>query len=132
MRAKSFGKFVEEKEGSSPYINALQDELGIDSRDLEEEPQVASFFSLGNDAKNIGLYRIVKIIRDGDGNPTHAVVKTMEDKSIKSRRYRDGEGGMKRVDGETDEESFVVPIEELDKLMSQDFQPPPAAPGGMA
>lgn len=131
MKAKSFKKFVEDREASSPYIDALKDELGVDSRDMEKEPQVGSFFSIGKDIKNVGAYRVVKIIRDSEGNPTHAVVKSMEDRAIKSRRYRDEEGGMKRVDGEADEETMVVPIDDLDKLLSQDFQPPPQPAGGI-
>lgn len=134
MRPKSFKKFVEDKESSpsSPYINSLEDELGIDPRDLKTDPQVASFFSLGSDTKNIGLYKIVKVLKNDDGEPTHAVIKTMEDRSIKDRRYKDEEGGMKRVEGDNEEGTFIVPIDDLDKLMSQDFQPPPQAPGGMA
>lgn len=135
MRAKSFRKFVEDKEGSedpqSPYLKSLEDELGIDPRDLEKDPQVASFFSMDGDVKNLGLYRIVKLIRDDEGNPTHAVVKTMEDGSVKNRRYRDEDGTLKGVGGDAEEKTLVVPIEDLDKLMSQDFQPPPQAPGGM-
>jgi hypothetical protein len=132
MRAKSFRKFLEEKESeaSSPYIDALQDELGIDSADLEKDPQLASFFSLGADTKNIGLYKILRIVRDEGGKPTHAVVRTMEDRSIKDRRYRDSEGTLKRIEGDAEERTLVVPIEDLDKLLSQDFQPPPAPPGG--
>lgn len=128
MRAKSFRKFVEEKEAQTPYLNSLEDELGIDPRDLEKDPQMASFFSLGGDIRNLGLYRIVKIVRDDDGNPTHAVVKTMEDPSVRNRRYRGDGDDMKRIEGDGEEGTFVVPIEELDKLMSQDFQPPPGGP----
>lgn len=132
MAPKSFSKFVEEREAEDkariPYLNSLEDELGIDPRDLEKDPQMASFYSLGGDTKNIGLYRIVKIMRDENGEPTHAVVKTMEDASFKSRTYRGDGDGMKRVDGEGEEKTIVVPIEELDKLMSQDLQPPPGGP----
>lgn len=131
MGPKSFRKFVEDSEAAaSPYIGALEDELGIDPRDLEKDPQMASFYSLGKDVKNIGIYRVVRIVRDEVGKPTHAVVKTVEDPSVRNRKYRDSEGGMKQVDGDEEEKTFVVPIEDLDKLMSQDFQPPPEAPGG--
>ncbi len=123
---------MEDKEAKSPYINALKDELGIDSRDMEMEPLIGSFFSLGNNIKNVGPYKVIKIIRDEDGNPTHAVVKMIEDKSIKNRNYRDEDGEMKRVELGSDEKAMVVPIDDLDKLMSQDFQPPPQPPGGIA
>lgn len=123
---------MEEKEAKekaqSPYLNSLEDELGIDTRDLDKDPQMASFFSMGGSTKNIGLYRVVKILRDENGDPTHAVVRTIEDGSVKNRRYKGDGEGMKRVDGNEEEKTFVVPIEELDKLMSQDFQPPPGGP----
>lgn len=131
MRAKSFRKFVEEKETSSPHIDAMQDELGIDPRDLEKEPQVASFFQMGKEVRNIGPYRIVSLKRDDDGKITHAVVKRYDLRGANSRRYRDEEGRMIRMDRDNDSERMVVPIEDLDKLMSQDFQPPEAPPGGM-
>ena len=131
MRAKSFREFVEEKEASSPHIDAMQDELGIDPRDLEKEPQVAAFFAMGKEVRNIGPYRIVSFKRDDDGRITHAVVRRYDDRGIQSRRYRDEEGGMIRMDKDDDSERMVVPIGNLDKLMSQDFQPPDAPPGGM-
>lgn len=131
MRAKSFREFVEEREASSPHIDAIQDELGIDPRDLEKEPQVAAFFQMGKEVRNIGPYRIVSLKRDDDGRITHAVVRRFDDRGIINRRYRDEEGGMVRMDRDADSERMVVPIEDLDKLLSQDFQPPEAPPGGM-
>lgn len=131
MKPKSFRKFVEEKEAAaSPHIDALQDELGIDPRDLENEPMVASFFAMGDEARNIGPYRVLRFKRDESGKITHAVVKRFDDRAIKNRRYRDEDGNMKRIDGQESQDSLVVPIEELDKLLSQSFQPPPAPPGG--
>lgn len=131
MRAKSFRKFVEDKEASSPHINAMQDELGIDPRDLEKEPQVASFFAMGKEIRNIGPYRIMSLKRDDNGKITHAVVRRFDDRGIINRRYRDEEGSMMRMKKDANSERMLVPIEDLDKLMSQDFQPPEAPPGGM-
>lgn len=131
MKPKSFRKFVEEKEAGSPHIDALQDELGIDPRDLENEPMIASFFAMGDETRNIGPYRVLRFKRDESGKITHAVVKRFDDRAIKNRRYRDEDGNMTRMAGQESQESLVVPIEELDKLLSQSFQPPPAPPGGM-
>jgi hypothetical protein len=131
MTAKSFRKFVEDREAKSPHIDAMQDELGIDPRDLEKEPQVASFFAMGKEVRNIGPYRIISFKRDDEGKITHAVVRRYDDPSTKSRRYRDEDGGMVRMNKNNDSERMVVPIEDLDKLMSQDFQPPETPPGGM-
>jgi hypothetical protein len=131
MRAKSFRKFVEEKESSSPHIDAMQDELGIDPRDLEKEPQVAAFFGMGKEIRNIGPYKVVSLKRDDEGRITHAVVKRFDDRAILNRRYRDEDGGPVRMDKDYESDRMVVPIEDLDKLMSQDFQPPEQAGGGM-
>lgn len=132
MRAKSFRKFVEEREASSPHIDALEDEIGIDPRDLEKEPQIASFFSLGNKVRNIGPFRVVSLKRDDSGRVTHAVIRRFDDRAIKNRGYRNSDGGLVRTKRDEDADRLVVPIEDLDKLMSQDFQPPPgAAPGGV-
>lgn len=131
MRAKSFREFVEEKEASSPHIDAMQDELGIDPRDLEKEPQVAAFFAMGKEVRNIGPYRIVSFKRDDDGRITHAVVRRYDLRGAISRRYRDEDGKMIRMDKDDESERMVVPIGDLDKLMSQDFQPPETPPGGM-
>lgn len=134
MAPKSFRKFVEEKEreASSPHLDALEDEMGIDPRDLEKEPMIASFFSMGGDVRNIGPYRVVSFKRDESGRITHAVVKRFDDRGIKNRRYKDEDGDIKRVAGREEDDRFLVPIDELDKLLSQDFQPPPQPPGGMA
>lgn len=133
MCPKSFRKFVEESEkgGSSPHLDALGSEMGIDARDLEKEPMVGSFFSMGDEIKNIGMYRVVRFKRDDSGKITHAVVERIEDRAIKNRTYRDGEGGVVQTGGDDGGKKMIVPIEDLDKLMSQSLQPPPQAPGGI-
>ncbi len=131
MIAKSFLKFIEEKESQSPHIDAIQDELGIDPRDLEKEPQVAAFFGMGKEIRNIGPYKVVSLKRDDEGRITHAVVKRFDDRAILNRRYRDEDGGPVRMDKDYESDRMVVPIEDLDKLMSQDFQPPDQAGGGI-
>lgn len=127
MDEKSFRKFLEEEE-KSPYLSALQDELGLDPGDLEKEPQIASFFSMGGITNNLGSYKIVKFKRNDEGKITHAMVRKINDPVMKKRIYKDKEGETVRVDKEEEEKTFIVPIGDLDKLLSQDFQP---QPGGM-
>lgn len=119
---KSFRNFVEEKESNPhPYISALEDEFGIDSRDLEKEPLLASFFAFGDgNISNIGPYKILSFKRNEDGQITHAVVSQNSDSSIKNRQYKDKDGNILRVNNQEDRK-FVVSIQDLDKLMSQDF-----------
>lgn len=134
MAEKSFRKFIEEEEKGSRYISSLEDELGIDPKDLEKEPQIASFFSIGGITRNLGPYRIIKFKRNSDGEITHAVVSVSRDTTIKNRSYKDEEGRLSRINGDRKEDKqFIVPIEDLDKLLSQDFQPPSGgeSPGGV-
>lgn len=125
MGEKSFKNFLEEEENKSPYISSLEDEMGIDPRDIEKEPQVSSFFSLGGFTSNIGPYRIVRFKRNDDGRITHALVRRISDDSIRNRNYKDKEGKFTKTE-RPEEETFIVPVEDLDKLLSQSFQPPPA------
>lgn len=119
---KSFKKFIEEKH---PYISALEDEFGINAKDLEKEPQIGSFFSIGTgNINNIGSYKVIEFKRNEDGEITHAVVCQNNDLKLKNRQYKDKEGNISRVDQDKENKKFLVPIEELDKLLSQDFQPP--------
>ena len=129
MAEKSFRKFLEEEENKSPYLSSLEDELGLDPRDLEKEPQIASFFSIGGTTNNVSPYRILKFKSNENGKLTHAIVKKINDPAIKKRAYKDKDSETVRVDDERSEETHIVPIEDLDKLMSQDFQP---QQGGMA
>lgn len=113
-------------------MDALGDEMGIDARDIEKEPMVASFFAMGDEVRNIGTYRVVSFKRDQSGRITHAVVERFNDKAIKDRRYRDEDGNMVRTQGGEGNERMLVPIEDLDKLMSQSLQPPASGAEGMA
>lgn len=131
MAEKSFRSFLEEDENKSPYMASLEDEMGIDPRDLEKEPQIGSFFSFGKIASNIGPYKVVKFKRNEDGEITHAIVKQINDPIINSRKYKDKDGNITKVDDEKGDKTFIVPIEDLDKLMSQDFQSAPGGMGGM-
>lgn len=129
MAEKTFSDFIKEEEAKSPFLSSLGDELGIDPSDMAKEPQIASFFSFGNTASNLSPYKIIKFNRDQSGKITHAVVRQKNDRSIKIRNYKDdGKGGFIQTETPPGENTFIVPIEELDKLMSQDFQPPA---GGM-
>lgn len=124
MTEKTFSEFLREDENNHPFISSLRDELGIKPSDLEHEPQVASFFSFGKSISNIAPYKVVGFKRNSDGRITHAVVKQTGDHSINNRQYKDdGEGGLVRIDGTPGDRTFLVGIGDLDKLMSQDFQP---------
>ena len=128
MAEKTFSEFLREDESKHPFLSSLRDELGIRPSDLEHEPQVASFFSLGGGTTNIAPYKVMGFKRNSSGKITHAMVKRTSDRSISNRSYKDdGKGGFVKIDGSPGEKTFLVGIEDLDKLMSQDFQPQPGA-----
>lgn len=123
---KSFKNFIEEEEKNKhPFVSSIEDELGIPAKELNTEPQVASFFSLGGVINNIGPYKVIKFLKNSKDQITHAVIKSINDKSIRNRSYENKDGKMVRIDVEKEDKTHVVPIEDLDKLMSQDFTPPP-------
>jgi hypothetical protein len=126
MKKRSFKAFLEEKE--NPYLSSLEDELGIDIKDLKNEPQIASFYSFGKTIQNIGSYKILNFKRNEKGEITHAVVKQANDPVIKNRKYKEKDGSIEREKEnlKKDDQVFIVQIKDLDKLLSQDFMPPPA------
>jgi hypothetical protein len=118
---KTFKKFIEEKQQSS-YISSLEDELGINVNDLEKEPQIAKFFSFGKgNISNISPYKIIEFKRNEDGKITHAVVCKNSDPAIHNRQYKNKDGNIVRVNNDLENKKIVIAIEDLDKLLSQDF-----------
>ena len=119
---KSFKSFLKEEE-NSPYLTSIQDELGIDLRDLKKDPQVASFYSLGKTIQNIGSYIILEFKKNEKNQITHAVVLQINDPKIKNKKYKLKNGEIIKSK-ENKNKKFLIKIEDLDKLLSQDFQPP--------
>lgn len=127
MKEKSFKTFLKEEENKYPFISSLEDELGIPADELGTEPQVGSFFSFDKNINNLGTYQILRFKKNDKGEKTHALVKQINDKKIRNRQYQDQEGKLVRVDKPLEDKIFLVPIKDLDKLMSQDFMPNPGA-----
>lgn len=111
---KSFRKFMEESE-DSPFIDSMQDMLGISPEDLKKEPQLATFFKMTK-GTNLGAYKIVEFKRDRNGKITHAVVRPMDS----DKTYKDEGGKLKIVPGQ-DSGDKLVPVGDLDGLLSQDL-----------
>jgi hypothetical protein len=132
MSKKSFRSFLEEEEKQS-YLSSLEDVLGIDPKDMKNEPQIGTFFSFGPKktglTSNIGPYTIKSFKRNKDGEITHAVVVKVNDPLIKSSEYKDEDGEMVRVGKEKENKTFLVDIKDLEGLLSQDLEPMPAQGG---
>jgi hypothetical protein len=135
----SFYKFLEQQEeddqekDKTSYVSALEDELGINPEDFYKDPKYASFFSLGSNGVNLGIYKIIEFKRNSKGDVTHAVVAKNNDKAIKNKSYYSTEKDIFQVPSNKENRTFIVPIEELESLMMQgnQQQTPDAGMGGM-
>jgi len=119
---KSFRKFLEEEK--YPFIKSLGDVFNVRPEDLEKEVQVGTFFQMGA-GTNRGSYKIVGYKRNGEGKITHAVVKMIS----LDKTYKDKGGEFLEIPPQNLSQEKLVPIEDLDGLLRQDFEPqaPPPA-----
>lgn len=121
----SFLQFLEQQDDKSKvsYIDALGDELGIDPEDFYKEPQYASFFAMDKNGVNLGAYSIESFKKNSNGEITHAVVVMNGDKTIKNKKYIVDKDSVVQVPAGPTSNRFIVPIGELEKLMTQSVQP---------
>lgn len=128
----SFRSFLESEESKSPHLDALQDELGIDPKEFQKSPKVASFFSLGKDMFSLSPYKIMNYQRDKNGNITHAVVKVINDPNIHRKRYKTSGGKNVGVpDYHDGNKTYLVPIKDLQGMMTQGLDQQQAGGGDM-
>jgi hypothetical protein len=113
--AKSFKKFLEDK--GYPFIKSLDNILNIDTDQLENDPQIGTFFSMGL-GSNLWSYQVVGFKKDKNGNKTHAVIKPISaDKTYKN------DGKMSEIPNRAEMKEKIITIEDLDALMRQSFEP---------
>lgn len=128
----SFRDFLEEEENKAAktsHFDALADEFGIDPEHLKNDPKVASFFSLGGDTYNLGAYEILDYKYGPNGKPTHALVRMTNQNDNRRRYKKDSKYGNVRIPDAEDNKTYLVPIEDLQDLMTQGMGG--AAAGGM-
>ena len=121
----SFSDFLKNEEET--YFTAMN-KLGINKDDYKKFPQSSSFFSFGQVPFNLGIYTILDFKRNEKGDITHAKVKQIRDKHFNSLSY--DKEDREKLDKSNEEESFLVPIEDLESLMTQANQQPAAPPEG--
>jgi hypothetical protein len=108
---------MEEKEQDT-LVSSLEDTLGINPEDLKYEPQLATFFKIASHGTNLGSYKILHFKRNQNGKITHAILRPLNMDKV----YKDRDGSMKNIaGGKMPHKDVLVPIGELDTLMSQDF-----------
>lgn len=121
----SFKQFLKEEE---TFFTGMG-KIGIDKDDYKKFPQYASFFSFKDSPLNFSQYSILDYKKNEDGKITHAVVKLINDPHVHSlkfdKNYPDG-----KENKENSDETFVVPIEDLEKLLTQGQQPQQSPEGG--
>ena len=128
-----FRQFIELTERPPSYLDALQDELGIDPKTMEKNPQWAANVSLGNVSFNGMMYKITNFVRKG-GAVTGAMIKPMAVQGVKSQRAyinRDG-NQIRSPESAPDGKEQFIPIDKLNALMSQGFSSAPAGGAGSA
>jgi hypothetical protein len=113
----NFRQFLEDG-----YTDKLQDELDIDPETVGDSPQWAANIGLGGFSYNGMTYKF-KYARDSSGKITGALVKPVD----LGRAYVDRDGKKMRVSAKDTSERFIS-IDDLNKMMTQGLQPPPAAP----
>jgi hypothetical protein len=119
----SFLQFLKEQEDKISYVDALGDELGIDMESLYKDPKYASFFSIGPNGVNIGIYKVLEFKKNSEGKITHAVVILDNDKTIKNKKYHMDSEKDVQVSNFNAKNKFVIKIEDLESLMTQGSQP---------
>jgi hypothetical protein len=111
----NFRQFLEDG-----YTDKLQDELGIDPETIGDSPQWAANIGWGGFSYNGMTYKF-KYTRDSSGKITGAMVKPID----LGRAYVDRGGKKMRVPAGDTSEKFVS-IDDLNKMMTQGLQQPPA------
>lgn len=138
----TFKQFLELSEPKPvTHFKALRGELGIEPEEIAKVPQVASFFNLGNSTYNLSGFKILDYEYDDQGNPVSARITLINDPNIKTRKMfkKKHDKFVQMPDDEPDEKIYMIPIAQLEKLMTQGLEAgagagamgPPGMGGGM-
>lgn len=137
MKILSFRQFLEDqKPKPMNHLDALSDELGIHTDDLEKTPQVLANFQLNGKAYNLSGYQIVDLIRDDNGEVTAAKIKLINDPADETRKlFRKSKKTKKwvKIPDIDDDETYTVSVDQLNKMMTQGLDqgnPGGGLPGG--
>ena len=131
-----FKNYLEKIEQQPNYIDILQDELGIDPNVFANNPEWAASVSLGSINYNGIIYKIVKIVRNGD-QITGAIVKPLNvSGAMKPRAYMGmGSKAMRLPNSDLNTDEIFWPKSKLKVILTQGMgSGSPTAgrlPGGM-
>jgi len=127
----SFKTYLEQLKQQN-YLDVLATEFGIEPEDLAKIPQVASFIALG-DTYSLTPYEMTGIERDERGNVKGIKVKVMHDAASATRKrfIKKGDGQYVQVDDdqEPEDKEYLVPIDDILKMLTQGQEPQAQQPG---
>jgi hypothetical protein len=132
MELLNFRQFIELDERQPNYLDAIQDELGIDPKILEKNPEWAANMTMGNLSFNGIMYKIVNIIKKG-GNVTGAMIQPMNVAGNTTQRayFNKGDKQIKMPDSTVSNSPTYVSIDQLNNMLTQGMQATPAGGTGM-
>lgn len=115
---KSFKKFLEESEGDKhPFMTSFGDMFNVRPEDWSRDALRSTFTQMGL-GSNLLTYKVVGYKKDKEGRITHALVKPLS----MDKTYKDDDGKLSRVPSPGELKEKLIPIEDLDELMQQDFK----------
>lgn len=114
MHKLSFAKFLQNEEET--YFTGMS-KIGINKDDFKYFPQSPSFFGFDNFPVNIGSFTILDFKKNDDGEITHVLVKQTRDPQFNSLKY--DKDNKESEDESSSSEEFLVPIEDIEKLLLQ-------------
>lgn len=117
MKYLKFSDFLKNEEET--YFTGMN-KLGINKDDFKFFPQSPSFFGFGQFPINIGSFTILDFKKNQNGDITHVRVKQLRDPQFNSIKY--DKDNKEILDNKVDSEIFLVPIEDLEKLLLQGQQ----------
>jgi hypothetical protein len=121
----SFSNFLKNEEET--YFTGMS-KMGINKDDYKYFPQSSSFFDFGQFPVNIGSFTILDFKKNENGEITHVKVKQIKDPQFNSLKY--DKENRETKDDEYGSEVFLVPIGDVEKLLLQGQNQPPADPSG--
>jgi hypothetical protein len=121
----SFSNFLKNEEET--YFTGMS-KVGINKDDFKKFPQSPSFFGFGQFPINIGSFVILDFKKNNNGEITHVKVKQLKDPQFNSLQY--DKDNRETIDKKYGTEEFLVPIEDVEKLLlqGQNQTPPQGSP----
>lgn len=115
-----FKSFVELYERQPNYLDSLQDELGIDPKAFEKNPEWAANIKLGNISYNGVMYKIDRLIYK-NGNISGAMISPQNIVGNKTQRayFNKGDKKVRIPDSSVSTSPTYINIDTLNNILSQ-------------